>query len=208
MTVKRQVVAVWTVVSTVTALALIQTLLPGPGVAKSPTVEDLLVRVAALEAKLACVTTTPTTIASTDGWDVVFERCNVYIQNGADTTGGFGNINGFGNLIIGYNRDRFPPDPPAPRGGSHNLVVGDQHSYSAWGGIVGGFNNTISGPEASVTGGHQNTASGQGASVSGGLSNRAEIDGSSIGGGTGCVLSAGTDEWGAVFSGGAIGDCP
>jgi hypothetical protein len=212
MTMRGFVLGVWSVVGVLAALLLVQGLLAGPGIALPPPAGGLEVRVTVLEAKLACVSTAETTIGGTTGWDVVFERCNVHIQNGAGTTGGFGNINGFGNLIIGYNHDLFPPTPPAPRGGSHNLVVGDEHSYSAWGGLVAGFRNTISGPEASVTGGSQNTASGQHASVSGGLHNTADGNSSSVSGGTvggsvGCTLS-GSGDWGAISNAsGATGDC-
>ena len=52
--------------------------------------------------------------------------------------------------------------------GSHNLIVGGNHSYSSYGGFVAGDTNTISGPYATVTGGSK-CATGDAASVSGGM---------------------------------------
>lgn len=69
------------------------------------------------------------------------------------------------------------------KGGSHYLVVGDEHNYSQWGGALTGFGNTSSARWASVTGGYRNTAGGAGASVSGGAFGTAAGGISSIGGG-------------------------
>jgi hypothetical protein len=73
-------------------------------------------------------------------------------------------VNGKGNLIVGYNRATFGQ----VRTGSNNLIVGDEHEYTSYAGLVVGFHNTISGASASVSGGVNNTASANGASVSGG----------------------------------------
>jgi len=59
------------------------------------------------------------------------------------------------------------------KGGSHYLVIGDQHNYNAWSGIVAGRGHTSNTPFASVSGGVENQANGWGASVSGGSRNRA-----------------------------------
>ncbi len=48
------------------------------------------------------------------------------------------------------------------------MVIGPNHRFLSFGGLVAGLHNTISGPEASVSGGSFNTASGLAASVSGG----------------------------------------
>jgi hypothetical protein len=181
MTLKRQALAAWTVASAVVAAAVTQALLPWPGVANSPTVEDLLVRVAALEAKLACVTAS--------GTDVIFEGCNVHVQNGL---GGTDTTNGLGNLIVGHNENFPPPSKPAVRTGSHNLVVGPFHTFSSHGGLVAGRENTVSGTNASVTAGSLNKATAFAASVSGGRSNEAKSPGASVSGGTQNV--AGMDE--------------
>lgn len=54
------------------------------------------------------------------------------------------------------------------KSGSHYVVVGDEHNYSQYGGVVFGFRNNANGPWATVTGGSQNHAGGRSASVSGG----------------------------------------
>ena len=133
-------------------------------------VKELTDRVQELEAKLACL--------SKDGDNVVFEKCNVYIRSGSGQTDGA--MNGLGNLIIGYNETT---GENLKRTGSHNLVIGPEHAYSSFGGLVAGRENTISAPAASVTGGRLNTASGLGASVSGGSGNTASKDFASVSGG-------------------------
>ena len=71
-----------------------------------------------------------------------------------------------------------------PRTGSHNLVIGDQHSFTSYGGLVAGSHNAITAPSASITAGASNSASGPGASVTGGQSNDASGVNSSISGGS------------------------
>jgi hypothetical protein len=44
--------------------------------------------------------------------------------------------------------------------GSHNVVVGQQHNFSRFGGIVVGLRNKISGDESVVSGGLNRTAAG------------------------------------------------
>jgi hypothetical protein len=133
-------------------------------------VKDLTERLQELEAKLACL--------SKDGDNVVFDKCNVYIRNGSGKTDGA--VNGLGNLIIGYNEST---GENLKRTGSHNLVIGPEHAYASFGGLVVGRENTISAPYASVTGGRLNTASGLGASVSGGNVNTASKAFASVSGG-------------------------
>src|SRR5919197_6403537 len=133
-------------------------------------VKELTDRVQELEAKLACM--------SKDGDNVVFDKCNVYIRNGSGKTDGA--VNGLGNLIIGYNETT---GENLKRTGSHNLVIGPEHAYSSFGGLVVGRENTISAPYASVSGGRLNTASGLAASVSGGSVNTASADFASVSGG-------------------------
>jgi hypothetical protein len=136
----------------------------------STQVKELTARVQELEAKLSCL--------SKDGDNVVFDKCNVYIRNGSGQTEG--EVNGLGNLIIGYNETT---GENIKRTGSHNLVIGPEHAYASFGGLVVGRENTISAPYASVTGGRLNTASGLGASVSGGSVNTASKDFASVSGG-------------------------
>ena len=80
----------------------------------------------------------------------LFSGCNVQIVNGEGDTE---TTNELGNLIVGYNKNEFG----ASRSGSHNLVVGDHHEYSSFGGFVAGVANTIVGQYASVSGGEGNT---------------------------------------------------
>jgi len=133
-------------------------------------VKELTDRVQELEAKLACMTK--------DGNEVIFEKCNVHIRSGSGKTDSV--VNGLGNLIIGYNEGS---GEHIKRTGSHNLVIGPEHAYSSFGGLVVGRENTISAPYASVSGGRLNTASGFAASVSGGSVNTASQDFASVSGG-------------------------
>ena len=103
---------------------------------------------------------------------------NVQVVNGMDDTE---TTNGAGNLIIGYNEDA--PEVVENRSGSHNLVVGIDHTFNSYGGFIAGFGNNITAPYASVSGGRDNSASGSYASVSGGKDNRANGLGSSVSGG-------------------------
>ena len=123
-------------------------------------------RIQALEEKLRCVTI--------QGTELIVTSCNVHIRNGQNTTTV---KNGTGNLVIGYN------EGGEDHSGSHNLVIGSEHTYSSFGGLVAGYRNTISHEHASVTGGLSNTASQRYASVSGGESNTANGTRANISGG-------------------------
>ncbi len=132
-------------------------------------------RVAVLESTLEGVTRGE----NADGYDTItFSRVNVQIVSGSGTTDG--TINGLGNLIVGYNESR---DSGSNKSGSHNIVVGSQHNYTSYGGLVAGYWNTISGEYSSVSGGGSNTASGYTSSVSGGYTNTASGHRSSVSGG-------------------------
>jgi hypothetical protein len=151
---------------------------------------------------------------------------NLQVVNGMGETA---TSNGTGNLLIGYDERRdesfvtlqcslgmHPVDLTSVTteaecataggvwavnhtGGSHYLVVGSEHNYSRWGGIVvgtrntsnfdfasvsGGFDNNASGDRSSVSGGSANTASGYRSSVSGGSDNTASGNRSSVSGGS------------------------
>jgi hypothetical protein len=84
--------------------------------------------------------------------------------------------------------------------GSHNLVINDLHTYTSFGGLVAGFQNSITGMGASVTGGSSNTASGTLASVSGGSFNTASGGSSTVSGGGQNTASDGNDS----VSGGGV----
>ena len=107
---------------------------------------------------------------------VVFSGANVFIQSGAGSTDS--SVNGLGNLIVGY--DEGSADT---KSGSHNLVVGKNHSYTSFGGFIAGFDNTISGETSTVSGGRDNEASGEYSVVSGGRANEASGFIASISGG-------------------------
>ena len=78
----------------------------------------------------------------TSGNDFIFEGCNVHVRNGAGQTD---TTNKYGNLIVGYNKNEV-----STRTGSHNIVIGDLHEYTSWGGIVSGTENFLSAPSATV----------------------------------------------------------
>ena len=169
-------------------------------------VDDNDGRIAALEATIASLQTTITdlqnrlaavegnSVLALDGYltrDVddygydraLFSGLNVQVINGEtqDT------INGLGNLIVGYNNPHpFSND----KSGSHNLVTGDEHHYSSYGGFLAGWRNISNNIFTSVSGGEYNTASGEYTSVSGGSSNTASGFNSSVSGGIGNTSSA------------------
>jgi len=101
-------------------------------------------RVAALEALLAGVTRT-----THNGYATMqFSGVNLQLVNGMGTTY---STNGLGNLIIGYDADNVAP--VNLQYGSHNLIVGDEHSWLTPGGVLFGYANRINGAGATVTGG-------------------------------------------------------
>jgi hypothetical protein len=128
------------------------------------------------------------------GSDAVFEGVNVHVRNGL---GGTDSVNARGNLIVGYDEARTTG---SDKTGSHNLVVGWQHNYSSYGGLVAGSQNTVSAPFGSVSGGQNNTASAWVSSVSGGYTNTASGGWSSVSGGSSRSVS-GFDDWraGSLF---------
>ena len=132
-------------------------------------------RVATLEGKLAGVTRS--------GGTLRFTGMNVQVVSGAGATDA--TPNGLGNVIIGYDAS------PGTQSGSHNLILGFAQTFTSYGGILAGRDNTISGPYASVTGGIDNTASGLYASVTGGGGNTASGQEASVTGGTGNTASGG-----------------
>lgn len=131
------------------------------------TVAALQATVDALQQKLQYV--------SVSGTEMYIDGANLNIRSGAGFTGS--PVNGLGNLIVGYN------EGSDTRTGSHNLVVGGGHGYTSYGGLVAGYNNTISGIYSSVSGGRNSTASGLHSSVSGGYNNTASGTRSSVSGG-------------------------
>jgi len=119
---------------------------------------------------------------------------NLQILSGSGSTNGA--VNGAGNLVIGYDENAGKHEQT----GSHDLVLGEEQTFTSFASILGGFRNTASGSESFVVG-EGNTASGQWASVSGGRGNKAE-EGDSVSGGSGNTAENGTGDWSSV-SGGA-----
>ena len=68
---------------------------------------------------------------SRSGNDIFIDGANLHIRDGSGSTDG--PVNGLGNLIVGYNERRGEGDD---RTGSHNLIVGSQHNYSAYSSLV------------------------------------------------------------------------
>jgi hypothetical protein len=128
------------------------------------------------------------------GNDITFSGVNVHVVNG---TGATYTANGLGNLIVGYNELRGSGDE---RIGSHNIVTGAKQNYSSWGGLIAGYNNTISEDYATVTGGVENTASGLYSHVSGGRNNTASGSLSAVSGGRNNKASG---SYSAVVGGGS-----
>jgi len=79
----------------------------------------------AMQALLGCID------PSSDSLNLVFDGCNVHIRNGNAISD---SANSLGNLIIGYNEDAGG----SSRIGSHNLIIGPEHSYNGNNGIVAG----------------------------------------------------------------------
>jgi hypothetical protein len=106
------------------------------------------------------------------GPHILITGANVHVRSGSGFTNDNGTPTGLGNLIIGYNENTMPT-PILVRNGSHNLVGGGMNSFSSVGGIVFGYQNTISGPYANVVGGSVNLAQGLNSTVYGSTLQRA-----------------------------------
>lgn len=127
---------------------------------------------------------------------IQFSGANVQVVSGGGKTE---ETNGVGNLIIGYD------EIARMQTGSNNLVLGAGQEYTSYGAVLGGAENTASGPFSdvfglgshatgalsSVSGGRVNTASGGDSSVSGGFGNEASNGAASVSGGYGNVASGG-----------------
>jgi hypothetical protein len=187
-----------------------------------------LIDVPRINARLAALENTLNPVTRV-GNELVITGVNLRIVNGLGMTDCGpptnpipGCPNGLGNVIVGYNESR--PTGDDNRTGSHNVVVGSEHNFSRFGGLVvgrhneisgasvgggdsnsasdvvasvsGGIGNTASGDAASVSGGIANTASGIAASVSGGVANTASGEIASVSGGT-SRMAPGVSDWAA-----------
>ena len=135
-----------------------------------------------------------------DETDIFIAGANLHVRNGA---GGTDTVNGTGNIIIGYNALK---EADNDRSGSHNLIIGDRHAYSQYGGLLAGEGNTLSAPYASITGGTGNTVRGAHSVILGGYQNFNDGTYSSIAGGAlnyiGGIITTGEDVGGASILGG------
>lgn len=141
----------------------------------------------------------------------IFSGCNVHVR--AKNLATDAPANGRGNLIVGYNEGRCVTKAPirrkghenglqfpkacltdaecgdgavcdvSGRGGSHNLVVGHQHRYPSFGGVLGGRMNESAGRQATAVAGARNEAQADFASVTGGSRNAAANFAASVSGG-------------------------
>jgi hypothetical protein len=106
-----------------------------------------------------------------------FSGVNVQVVDGAGTTR---SATGTGNVILGYDENTGGLD----QSGSHNLVLGEDQTFSSYGGFVGGHGNSITGPFDSVFGGGANASTaGEGSTVAGGVGNTASGNGAFVAGG-------------------------
>jgi hypothetical protein len=135
-----------------------------PGAGELETLNSLLPHVTYLEAGVAGKPT------------IQLSGVNVQVVNGAGSTA---SANGEGNLVIGYDENAGKHEQT----GSHDLILGQEQTFTSYGGVLAGQLNSITAPFASVSGGQQNTASGEGAWAGGGQRNLASGLDSSISGG-------------------------
>lgn len=91
---------------------------------------------------------------------------NLQLVNGTDDTE---TMNGLGNLIVGYNELGNPALDD--RTGSHNVVVGKSNTYTRYGSLVTGWQNTSEGIYTAVTAGNMNAVLADFSVITGGLSN-------------------------------------
>lgn len=118
-----------------------------------------------------------------DGVDVIVEGGNLYVRNGTSldddpyTDDGLTYTgDGTGNLILGWNADNVPQNPRNENGGrefggSHNLIIGDDHSWPANGGFASGYGNWLGADGVGFLGGISNESNEDYAGMVGGRYN-------------------------------------
>ncbi len=165
-----------------------------------------------LKQLLQCVTVIQGYLGGLPGPHVVFSRCNVHVRSGATATdaavNGSGNlIVGYnegrctgdpdGGGGITDNPDSFFQKAClvdsecgdggicdfGNREGSHNVIVGHQHEYGSFGGVVGGRANALAAEHTSVAAGHRDLADAPFSSIQGGIDNRASGEAATVVGG-------------------------
>ncbi len=169
----------------------------------TPTLEELFSMIQDLQGQVAILNQFKADLTGVKrvGDTIQFEGVNLQIVNGLGATDGDKSsiggleVNGLGNLIVGYdeplNPDFFSEPKPVPdKSGSHNIIVGKGHNYSSYGGLVAGEYNVISAKYATVLGGSLNQSIEELASISGGLWNIASGGYSHISAGVSNIASA------------------
>ena len=124
------------------------------------------------------LTINPNAMNGLAGPHIILTGANLHVRNGQGGT--YFSSTGVGNIIVGYNAIVLGTET---RLGSHNIVIGDAHSYPSMGGFVAGFANKAMGIATSVGGGEFNTADQQMSTVSGGFGNTATAMDSTVSGG-------------------------
>ena len=118
-------------------------------------------------------------IADLESASITIEGANLHLRSGTGHSDDLGSPVGLGNLIIGYDE----PSAGSAKTGSHNIIVGPEHSYSGYGAIVVGEGHTSSAGYATVVGGLHGSAEGEWSTVVGGSTNSASGAGSVATGG-------------------------
>lgn len=122
---------------------------------------------------------------SRSGNEVYITGANLNIRSGTGYT--YQQLNGLGNLIVGYNELRGSGNT---RTGSHNVILGFNQNYSHAGALMSGAVNSSSNHFASVLGGTGNTSGGLYSVVVGGYDNQATGNWSTVLGGQGVRASS------------------
>jgi hypothetical protein len=155
-------------------------------------VRSLKLRVFAMEASSVMalapfVTVDPHPELGMVGPNIIFHGANIHIQSGSGRTDENGRPRGLGNLVIGYNE----LVGPSPRGGSHNLIMGEGNSCGSlsYGCIISGSANSSDGPFCSILTGANSEVSGSDNAVLGGTGN-------SVTGNFGVVVGGGNNSAG------------
>ena len=127
-------------------------------------------------------------INGVNGPHIIFSGANVHVRSGSGRTDDNNTPTGLGNLIVGYDEQQTEA---VSRTGSHNLIVGGQHSFTRYGGLAAGAANTLDGVSAFAAG-VRNVASGDFSSVTGGAGNQALASADTVSGGTNNTANAGS----------------
>lgn len=115
------------------------------------------------------------------GPNIIFHGANVHVVSGSGAEDDNGTLTGLGNLVVGYAGTSVG----GSRAGSHNLIVGTDHTFQSVGALVAGRANWVKpgAAYASISGGRYNFATGSWVTVSGGQNNTAAGDLSAVSGG-------------------------